>query len=79
MADISPQSFIDHLHSEKIETQKERSEYCKLKIGFITSLLGLSAVFEKGIVDINYLLFIIPFVSIVFDYYIAGSNSSIKK
>lgn len=71
--------FIDHLRQEKLETQKHRVEFIKLKFLLVVGLFGVGnwnfAEFSN-----NYLLlYLIPFVGFAIDLYIHGENFAVRR
>jgi len=70
--------FLKALNDEKLEAQKRRAEFNKLKLTFIGGLFALGSVEFKNI-DLALVLYIVPFISICFDLYILGEDYGIKR
>lgn len=70
--------FIEHLHNEKISAQETRSKYVIKKLVFATVLLGAGSSNISNY-DFEALLYIVPFLAIVFDLYILGEDYGIKR
>lgn len=76
----SSHDFIDHLREEKLKAQESRSHLTVQKLAFATALLGLSFVEAKaGPINASLLFFLVPWVAIVFDFYIMGEDYSVKR
>ena len=70
--------FLDALHQEKIHTQRERTDYVRAKLVFVSALFGLGSI-RTADVTYSLLLYIIPFIAIGYDLYIHAADKSIKK
>jgi hypothetical protein len=70
--------FLKHLQDEKLKTQAARSGYVTQKLAYATSLLALGSL-KSGYADLSLLLYLVPFLSIVFDLYILGEDYSVKR
>lgn len=79
--------FLRSFHTEKIRTMEQRSRYVQLKIGFIIGILGLGSLGTQDLLvtpdmpglNSSLILLITPVVAIGYDYYINGSDHSIKR
>lgn len=76
--DSREREFFTGLYNEKIAMQNERREYIIKKMAFVTALFGVGA-FPNKYVDLNYLLYGIPIIALIFDLYIRAADLSIKK
>jgi isopentenyldiphosphate isomerase len=74
-----PDDFLQHLQEEKLQTQKTRENYTLKKLAYATALLGIGSFKLDKIINLNFLLFFVPFVALVFDFYILGEDYSIKR
>lgn len=79
MYDSDDQLFLNHIHEEKLNTQKERAKYIKLKLTFVSSLLGVLSSINNEIINLKFLFYILPIIVVIFDNYIAATDSSIKR
>lgn len=70
--------FLKHLQDEKLKTQAARSSYVTQKLAYATGLLALGSL-RSGSADLSLLLYLVPFLSIVFDLYILGEDYSVKR
>jgi hypothetical protein len=70
--------FLSALHQEKIQTQKERTDYVKAKLIFVSALFGLGSV-KIGDLTNATILYFIPFIAVGYDLYIHAADKSIKK
>jgi len=73
-------NFFDHLRDEKIKTEGVRSGFVVQKLLFATALLGAGAG-TTGLANINLriLLYLVPYVSLVFDLYYLAEDYSVKR
>lgn len=71
--------FLNHIRQEKIESQKRRYEFTKLKFWLVVGLFGVGNwKFSDG--SENYLLlYLIPFVGFAIDLYVHGENFGIRR
>ena len=70
--------FLTALHQEKIQTQKERTDYVKAKLIFVSALFGIGSVQIWNLPN-EMILYFIPFIAIGYDLYIHAADKSIKK
>lgn len=71
--------FLVNLHTEKIRSQEERAKYNAHKITFIIGFISLGSFQIANVLNLNWLLYLVPVIAICFDLYIDAANSSIKK
>jgi isopentenyldiphosphate isomerase len=77
---MAESTFLEHLREEKLEAQKARSSYAAKKLEYATALLGLGAITAKELnLDLTFVLYLVPLVAVVFDYYIIAEDSSVKR
>jgi isopentenyldiphosphate isomerase len=74
------QNFINHLYNEKLQTQQARNQLTIQKLLFATALLGLGSLdLKAGPFDLGFLVYLVPWVALVFDFYIMGEDYSVKR
>lgn len=78
--------FLKQLHDEKLRAQEARTTYTLQKLIYATALLGigsLSISLGQGQTNLSFnlipVLFLVPFVALVFDFYILGEDYSVKR
>lgn len=72
--------FIKNLRDEKLRAQDARTSLTLQKMAFATTLLGLSSLkIEVAQVNTVSLFYLVPWVAIVFDFYIMGEDYSVKR
>ena len=72
--------FITHLREEKLNAQQARSAYTQRKLAFGAALLGVGALsFQQLNLNLNPVLYLVPFVAAAFDLYILGEDFSVKR
>lgn len=71
--------FLEHLRQEKLDTQKRRLEYVRLKFMLVVALFGIGTWKFNGIEDNYLLLYLIPFVGFAIDLYVHGENFAIRR
>ena len=73
-------TFLDHLREEKLGTQEARTKYVLNKLAYATLLLGFGSLsIEVTNVNFRWLLYLVPFVALAFDFYIMGEDYSVKR
>jgi hypothetical protein len=70
--------FIRHLREEKLKAQETRSDYTQKKLAYVTALLGIG-VLKIEQLDLNPVLYLVPFVAAAFDLYILAEDYSVKR
>lgn len=70
-------TFISHLHDEKLKAQEFRTKFVIRKLIFASVLLGAGSSALNN--DIHLLLFIVPFIALIFDFQIMGEDYSVKR
>lgn len=78
---MNENDFFTSLRKELNETQNIRFKFAIQKLIFIISLMGLSGISMeiKDIESFKFLIYFVPFVSIMFDLYIIGENFGIRR
>ncbi len=78
---MNENNFFSSLRKELNETQNIRFKFAIQKLIFIISLMGLSGISMeiKNIEYFKFLIYFVPFVSIMFDLYIIGENFGIRR
>lgn len=72
--------FIKHLQVEKHKTHDARTAFIAKKLAFAIGLLGLGLLKSENLdVNLNLLLYIMPFVALSFDFYILAEDYSAKR
>lgn len=78
--------FLKQLHDEKLRAQEARTTYTLQKLIYATALLGigsLSISLGQGQTNLSFnlipVLFLVPFVALVFDFYILSEDYSVKR
>jgi 8-oxo-dGTP pyrophosphatase MutT (NUDIX family) len=78
--DMPDKSFFEHLYNEKLQTQQARNQLTIQKLVFATTLLGLGSLNLKvGQFDLSILIYLVPWVALIFDFYIMGEDYSVKR
>ncbi len=76
-------AFISHLREEKLMQQDRRSAYIRAKFTFVIGLFGFVAALNSGKQDelswLSRLVYLIPFVAVLFDLYILGGEFAVKR
>jgi hypothetical protein len=73
------EEFLKHIRQEKLDTQKNRAEFIKLKFILIAGLFGIGS-FKISIIPDNYLLlYLVPFVGLALDLHIYGETFAIRR
>ena len=75
---MADSDFIKHLREEKLKAQGTRSSYTQKKLAYVTALLGVG-VLKIEVLDLNPVLYLVPFVAAAFDLYILAEDYSVKR
>jgi len=73
------QSVFERIREEIANTQKQRYQFYVLKISFVTGLLGFGAFRVREISSYYSVLYLVPLVSVFFDFLIMGEHVSIRR
>jgi len=74
------EDFVWHLREEKLNAQQARSAYTQRKLAYGAALLGIGALsFQQLNLNLNPVLYLVPFVAAAFDLYILGEDYSVKR
>ncbi|MDQ2921479.1 MAG: hypothetical protein M3R52_07715 [Acidobacteriota bacterium] len=73
------QSVFERIREEIANTQKQRYQFYVLKISFVTALLGFGAFRVQEISSYYPVLYLVPLVSVFFDFLIMGEHISIRR
>ena len=74
------QDFVSHLREEKLYAQQARSAYTQRKLAYGAALLGIGALsFQQFNLNLNPVLYLVPFVAAAFDLYILAEDYSVKR
>lgn len=80
---IGMDTIVSKLRIEIQEGKKMRHEFVLKKFSFLTLLLGGGAlpdlVFDNVLIDLTWLLLLVPIVAIAFDFYILAEDYRIKR
>ena len=72
--------FLKHLREEKLSAQEVRTKYVVNKLTYATALLGIGSLGIKvADLDLRGILYLVPLVALVFDFYIMGEDYSVKR
>lgn len=75
--------FCAHLRTEMLKQQDRRAEHVKSKFTFVVALGGLTATLQsvkfQDPIAINFLIYAIPLVAALFDFYILGGEFAVKR
>ncbi len=72
--------FLKHLHDEKLKAEEARTTFTLQKLAFATALLGIGSLnIRVGQIDLQSLLYLVPWVALAFDFYILGEDYSVKR
>ena len=72
--------FLKHLREEKLQAQEARTQYVFKKLAYATALIGIGSIkVEIFDLDLRGILYLVPFVALVFDFYIMGQDYSVKR
>ncbi|MCD4817296.1 MAG: hypothetical protein K8S23_01230 [Candidatus Cloacimonetes bacterium] len=80
--------FIKHLREEKLKQQDKRAIYLRAKSFFVLALFSsISALLKFSANSANndnywiplFLIYIIPFIAVMFDFYILGGEFAVKR
>lgn len=75
--------FRVHLRNELLKQQDRRADHVKSKFTFIVALGGLAATLQsvkfESPLYINLLIYVIPLVAALFDFYILGGEFAVKR
>ena len=72
--------FVRHLREEKLGAQEARSSYTQRKLAYGAALLGIGALgIQQLNLDLNPVLYLVPFVAAAFDLYILAEDYSVKR
>lgn len=76
-------AFLAHLRNEMLKQQDRRAEHVKSKFTFVIALGGLTATLQsvnfEEITQINFLIYTIPLIASLFDFYILGGEFAVKR
>ena len=73
------QNFLNHIRQEKLDAQKRRYEYTKVKFLLVVGLFGIGN-WKFSDPSENYLLlYLVPFVGFAIDLYVHGENFGIRR
>lgn len=75
----SVERLIKSLQEEKLQSQQRRSTYNMRKLIFVGSLFALGSIKVPLEINLSFVLYIVPFISICFDLYIWGEDYGIKR
>jgi hypothetical protein len=75
---MTESGFIKHLREEKLKAQETRSAYTQKKLAYVTALLGIGVLTIQQL-DLNPVLYLVPFVAAAFDLYILAEDYSVKR
>ena len=71
--------FLIHIRQEKLDSQKRRHDFTKLKFLLVVGLFGVGSWKITGSSDNYLLLYLIPFVGYAIDLYVHGENFGIRR
>jgi len=71
--------FLNHLRQEKLNTQKSRFEFIRLKFILVVGLFGIGNWKFTEFSENYLLLYLVPFVGFAIDLYIHGENFAIRR
>lgn len=72
--------FLKHLRAEKLLAQETRAKYVFNKLAYAAALLGIGSLGIKlEYLDLRGILYLVPLVALVFDFYIMGEDYSVKR
>jgi hypothetical protein len=75
---MAESEFVKHLREEKLQAQETRSAYTQKKLAYVTALLGIGILTIEQL-DLNPVLYLVPFVAAAFDLYILAEDYSVKR
>ena len=75
----SVERLIKSLTDEKLQAQQRRSTFNIRKLIFVGGLFSLGTVKFQDQLELSFVLYIVPFMSICFDLYILGEDYGIKR
>jgi hypothetical protein len=80
MAKKFRKAFLERMQEEKMASQKRRGDFTIRKFIFIGALfsVGVAKLPEQQI-NLTWVLYIVPFISLCFDLYILGEDYGIKR
>lgn len=73
------ETVFERIREEIANTQKQRYQFYVLKISFVTGLLGFGAFRVQEISSYYPVLYLVPLVSVFFDFLIMGEHVSIRR
>jgi hypothetical protein len=72
--------FVCHLPEEKLHAQEARSSYIQRKLAYGAALLGIGTLGVQQLnLNLNPVLYLVPFVAAAFDLYILAEDYSVKR
>jgi len=76
--------FIKHIREEKLKQQDRRASYVRAKFTFVIGLFGVESILNSQInredsIPLNLIIYLIPFVTVLFDLYILGGEFAVKR
>jgi hypothetical protein len=72
-------TVLERIREEIANTQKQRYQFYVLKITFVTGLLGFGAFKVQELFSYYPVLYLVPLVSVFFDFLIMGEHVSIRR
>lgn len=73
------ETVFERIREEIANTQKQRYQFYVLKISFVTALLGFGAFKVQELFSYYPVLYLVPLVSVFFDFLIMGEHVSIRR
>jgi hypothetical protein len=75
--------FLSHLREELLRQQDRRAEHVKAKFTFVVALYGLAGALQSiepsDPLAVNLVIYSIPFVAVLFDFYVLGGEFAVKR